>query len=129
MNELLKKNRTTIAAVICFCGMLITLLWIRLHHQLKNDRRETIAAAIQRNENLVVALEQYAIRTIHNADAVLQMVKREYESKKNATDIKKTLDSNSVDRVFYVGVSIADPHGYLVLADFNVPDTSPNVAD
>lgn len=129
MNELLKKNRTTIAAVVCFCLMLITLLWIRLHHQLKNDRKETIAAAIQRNENLAVALEQYAIRTIHNADAVLQMIKREYESNTSATNIKKTLDSNSVDRVFYVGVAIADERGALVLADFNVRNTSPNVAD
>jgi signal transduction histidine kinase len=42
------------------------------------DKDDSIRFAIERNSNLAVALEQCAIRTLRNADAVLQMIKMEY---------------------------------------------------
>ena len=77
-NLLLRKSACSLIGVPVFGLLLLALIWNSQLKQIERDRQETIAAAVQNNNNRVAALEQYAIRTIHNADAVLQMVMKEY---------------------------------------------------
>jgi PAS domain S-box-containing protein len=77
-NLLLKKSAWSLMAVAAFCLLLITLIWNSQQKQIERDRFETVSEVVQRNNNRVAALEQYTIRTIQNADAVLQMVVKEY---------------------------------------------------
>lgn len=77
-NRLITKNTWSLIGVTAFCILLLTLIWDTQLKHIRHDRQDTLAASVQRNNNLVAALEQYAIRTIQNADAVLQLVAKEY---------------------------------------------------
>lgn len=130
MHKVITKNGRVVAGIAGFCLILITLLWVRLCGQLKEDREETISTAIQRNANLAVALEQYAIRTINNADAVLQLVKKEYETEGNHINLQYLLDNHTVDTDLFTGVGIADEKGNVVAVNFSIlSDTVVNVSN
>ncbi|HEY1112625.1 MAG TPA: PAS domain S-box protein [Chitinophagaceae bacterium] len=76
-SPLLRKSAWSLIGVPAFCILLITLIWDSELKQIRRDHDETLAAVVQQNNNRVAALEQYAIRTIQNADAVLQLVVKE----------------------------------------------------
>ena len=72
------KNTGTILPAFIFCIFILALIWISYLRQRSFDRKDAIRFAIEKNANLAVALEQYAVRTLRNADAVLQMIRMEY---------------------------------------------------
>ncbi|HVF80516.1 MAG TPA: PAS domain S-box protein [Flavisolibacter sp.] len=128
MRQLVIKNEKVVAGIAGFCLIVIALLWVRLCGQLKEDKAEIISAAVQRNSNLAAALEQYAIRTINNADAVLQLVKKEYEVAGNDINLRYLLDNCGVDTGLFTGVGIADEKGNVIAANFSIlSDTVVNV--
>jgi len=75
---------------------------------------------VQRNSNLVVALEQYTIRTIHNADAVLQFMKTEMEKNEGRLDFNELMNIPSIDKELFNGVAILDTSGRIISANFPV---------
>jgi PAS domain S-box-containing protein len=107
-----------IVILAAFCVLLIFLIWNQILQQVQRDRKHTIATAIQRNSNLVVSLEQYAIRTIKNADAVLLLVKMEYEKKGSAMDFNALFKHGIIDNKYFKGIAIINEKGSLVLNDF-----------
>lgn len=130
MHPLLTKNGRVPATVTAFCIILIALIWTRLYCQLQHDRSETIEAAIQRNANLAVALEQYATRTIENGDAALQLIKKEYETVGSRIQLDNLLKIYTTGKSFFTGISITDEKGNVVVANFPVrSDTIVNVKD
>ncbi|MGZ3814982.1 MAG: hypothetical protein ACXVA0_24825, partial [Mucilaginibacter sp.] len=119
------RNGRIIAGIAGCAFILIILIWINYFRQTGIDRNDTIAIAVRRNSNLAVALEQYAIRTIHSADAILQLVKMEYEKKGNRIDINQLLLAQAVGRDFYAGIAIIDEKGHIV--KINIPYDSNKV--
>lgn len=93
-------------------------------HQVATDRKEAIAAAVQRNSNLAVSLEQYAIRTIRNADALLHLVKMEYERQGNQIDLNKLLDKGVIDVKCFNDVAILDEKGNILKSNLSLPHHS-----
>ncbi len=114
------KNNKAIAAVCCFCLLLLVLLWTSLVEQLKSDRKESIAAAVQLNDNLAVTLEQYAVRTIHNADALLHLVRREYDRYGERMNVMDLLSAHPVQRAFFEGLIVINEKGDLSDGDFSL---------
>jgi signal transduction histidine kinase len=108
----------------------LILLWGNYYQTQSKDKAETINAAIQRNTNLAIALEQYAIRTIHNTDAILQLVKMDFLSKKGQTNIDRLLYDNAINKEFIRGVALINSEG--VVTSINLPFDDPekiNVQD
>lgn len=119
-----------ILILAAFCILLIFLIWNQILQQIERDRNHTITTAIQRNSNLVVSLEQYAIRTIKNADAVLLLVKMEYEKKGGRIDFNSLFKHGVIDNKYFKGIAIINEKGNLVLNDFNFyPITQTNLSD
>ncbi|MDB5253277.1 MAG: hypothetical protein JWP27_2446, partial [Flaviaesturariibacter sp.] len=122
-----KKNRGVLIGTGSFCLLLIILIWSSLQKQLRTDRADTVNAAVQRNSNLAVALEQYAIRTIQNADAVIQLVKKEWTVHGRA-DLPELLNDSTVQNELFTMVSITDREGTVIgstyrdVAGMNVSD-------
>ncbi len=114
------KSRKFIRLFIGFTLLIISLIWIRLIHQHQTDRAVAISTAIQRNTNLAVALEQYTIRTLRNADAILQMVKLEYEKEGAAINISKKLSEYSLDSNFTNEVVIINEAGKIIASSQGV---------
>ncbi len=90
--------------------------------QLKQDKENTINTAIQRNANLAVALEQYTILLIKNADAVLQTLKQQYEREPGDEVVLKTVNANIFDISEIVSIGIIDEKG--ILRSSNLPITN-----
>ncbi len=100
--------------IIVFCFFTLSWIWLNFFRQKNSDKEETVASAIQRNSNLAVALEQYTIRTIHNADAVLQLVNMEYQRTGRSIDINMLLYSNAIHTDIFQSIGICDEKGRLV---------------
>lgn len=114
------KSSKFISLFIGFTLLIISLIWLQLIQQHHADREAAISVSIQRNSNLAVALEQYTIRTIRNVDAVLQMIKREYESEGAAINISKKLAEYSLDYDFFNEVAIVDDSGKIIASSKSV---------
>ena len=108
------KTWKLIAAVVAFCLFFNLLIWLQLSSQLKSDRQQAIDAAVQRNSNLAVSLEQHAVSTIRNADAVLQLVRKEYEEKGSQLSFATLFRRGIIDTNHFNGVVITDANGKLL---------------
>ena len=111
MKQLKTKNGKLLGGIIAFCLATMVLIWMDYFQQIRSDKEETIASAIQRNSNLAVALEQYAVRTIHNADAILQLVKMEFSTKGRNINIDELLYSEVVNKDIFKGVAVINEKG------------------
>lgn len=130
MLRALSRTSGLILLILLFCGLLVFLIWNQLLVQLATDRRDSIAAAIQRSDNLAVSLEQYAIRTIRNADAVLQLVKMEYETKGQVSNFDTLFHKGVIDLNYFHSVAIADEKGCLRHSNLELKNDAPlNIAD
>jgi len=118
-----------ITVVSCFCFLFVCLIWTQITTQLAEDRKQTINAAVQRNSNLAVSLEQYAIRTIRNADAVLRLVAKEYEEKGNEIDFHTLFSKGIIDVNYFNGVAILDSTGMLQLSNLDSLHSSGDFSD
>jgi signal transduction histidine kinase len=116
MLRFLKQNARPLVLAAGFAVFWITFTWLRFNKQRKADRKSTIEVAIQRNTNLAVALEQYAIRTVEHADGILQLVKKEYERTSNKFDLISLLDTVASNDHSFVAVSVRDEYGKVLVS-------------
>lgn len=124
MKSLRSKTSRIILPVSALCLFFLALIWVSYYRQRSFDRNESVRFAIERNSNLAVALEQYAIRTLHNADAVLQVVKMEYADQGASLDLKKLLKRISINQDIDDCVSIIGSNGRLKMANIAYPGDS-----
>jgi signal transduction histidine kinase len=129
MNSLKSKKSRVILPVSILCLLLLALIWVSYLRQRSFDKKDTIRFAVNRNSNLAVALEQYAIRTLHNADAVLQVVKMEYADQGNSLNLKKLLQSISINQDLDDCVSIIGRDGQLKMTNVNSSDNAMDFPD
>lgn len=113
-----------ICVVCSFCLLLVFITWSRVFMEVSEDHEQAIAAAVQRNSNLVASLEQHAVMTIRNADAVLQLVKMEYEEHGRNIDFKALFSRGVIDVRYFDGVGIIDENGNLLASNVQVPANS-----
>ncbi|GAA4750667.1 hypothetical protein GCM10023229_34240 [Flavisolibacter ginsenosidimutans] len=102
--------------LVWFYLLLTFLIWEQLTRQIENDRSETIQAAIQHHHNLVISLEQHTIRTIRDADAVLQLVKMENSRLGRKTNLQKLFENGLIDLPSFDGLVVTDSSGNVVMA-------------
>lgn len=93
--------------------------------EISEDREQAVAAAVQRNSNLVASLEQHAVTTIRNADAVLQLVKMEYEQHGGRIDFNALFARGVIDVKYFSGVAVIDENGDLLTSNMKLPTGDP----
>ena len=84
-------------AIVLFNAILIGILWNAVLGLVQTERQDTIRAAIDRNDNLAIAFEQYTIRTIENADAVIEHLIQEYPHNGGKIDLTKWTAAHTID--------------------------------
>jgi PAS domain S-box-containing protein len=120
----------TNAVIVGVCLAAIGLMWIAVIAQARFERREAIAAAIERNSNLAVAFEEFTVRTIDGADAVARYIKREYARAGAAIDIPGLIADHTIDAHAFAAISIVDERGGLVATSYErVPGGPLTAAD
>jgi PAS domain S-box-containing protein len=121
-------NTSAVIAGVCLAS--IGLIWVAIIAQARYERREAIAAAIERNSNLTVAFEEFAVRTIDGADAVAKYVRREYARSGARIDIPGLIADHTIDARAFAALSIVDARGNLVATSYErVPSGPLNAAD
>jgi PAS domain S-box-containing protein len=120
----------TNAVIAGVCLVAIALMWIAVIAQARFERREAIAAAVERNSNLAVAFAEFTVRTIDGADAVARYVRREYARAGDRIDIPGLIADRTIDASMFAAISIVDEHGNLVATSYGrVPGGPLNAAD
>ncbi|MGV3658157.1 MAG: PAS domain S-box protein [Chitinophagaceae bacterium] len=108
-------------AIILFGIMVNALIWYSMLQEHRQKRHMVVSTAVQRNSNLCVALEQYTIRTIQNADAILQLLKLEYKEEGAAINFDRLNNIPFYNSAVYNGCAIIDAHGRLVATSVQLP--------
>jgi signal transduction histidine kinase len=119
-----------ICLVCSFCLLLISLTWSRVLMEIAEDRQQAINAAVERNSNLVASLAEHAVKTIRNADAVLQFVKMEYEQKGKNTDFNSLLNRGVIDEKYFSTAAVIGENGRILLCNVQFQgDSMPDLSD
>ena len=117
-------------AIFAFTVALIGAVWFSALEVIRIDREETINAAIDRNDNLAIAFEEYTTRTIESADAVIRYMIREYQRNSSRFDIDQFVTDYTIDNKTFTGVVLADENGKVSTTAYQGKPTKPvNVAD
>jgi signal transduction histidine kinase len=122
MKILMSKRNRIVLPVSALCLLFLALVWVSYFRQKSFDKKDAIQFAVEKNSNLAVALEQYAISTLHNADAILQLVRIEYGREGAALNLEKLLAKSMVNRDTTRKVSVIDNCGKLVMANTVFPE-------
>lgn len=94
---------------------LVGALWAGLWAQAGQERATTIAAAIERNDNLAVALEQYVMRSLQSADTLTRYVKDEAEAGGPDAALARLTRTGVLDRSLFQGIGIIDEDGNVIV--------------
>ena len=84
-------------AVVAVCLLVLGALWTGVIAQAHFEHDETLDNAVKRNDNLVVAFEQYVIRIIDDADNAAKAVRREYATRPDP-NYNKSLNDPAIPR-------------------------------
>lgn len=98
-------------AIVVFNAALIGVVWIAFFEIVSVDRKETVNAAVDRNNNLAIAFEQYTVRTIESADAVLQYMIREYARSGGKIDANRFVADYTIDHKAFNGILLVNAKG------------------
>ena len=116
--------------IVLFNAILIGLLWYAVFERVRVEREDTIRAAINRNDNLAIAFEQYTIRTIESADAVIRYLIREFARSGGKMDVARFVADYTVDNKAIAAVVLADERGDAITTAYaSKPLNWTNVAD
>jgi signal transduction histidine kinase len=126
-----KSGRSRILLpVSILCILFLALIWVNYFRQRSFNNKDAIQFTVEKNSNLAVALEQHAINTLHNADAVLQLVRIEYARDGKNLNLQKLLSSSRSNRLTIEGISIINRTGRLLMSNTKVPiDSIPDFSD
>jgi signal transduction histidine kinase len=126
MKITISKSSRVVLSACALCFFILTLIWVSYFRQRSFDKKDSIQFAIERNSNLAVALEQYAISTLHNADGILQMIKMEY-AEADTLDVRTIMERNSSGHGIIKGIDILDRNGKLKMS--NLPYSAGSFPD
>jgi signal transduction histidine kinase len=124
MKILMSKSSRIVLPVSGLCLFFLALVWVSYFRQKSFDKKDAIQFAVEKNSNLAVALEQYAISTLHNADAVLQLVRVAYAREGAALNLEKLLSKSIINHDVIEDVSIINSRGKLVMSNVSFPQNS-----
>jgi diguanylate cyclase (GGDEF)-like protein/PAS domain S-box-containing protein len=119
----------TNTAIALFNAMLIGIMWNAVFGLVRTERQDAIRAAIDRNDNLAIAFEQYTVRTLQRADAVTQYLVREYVSRRGEMDLAKFMADYTLANNVIIGVVLADERGNAMTTAYSDIAKPLNVAD
>lgn len=114
MNFLHKPSRAGIGVnlvILAFNALLIGALWVAVLEIVSNDRRETFQAAIDRNDNLAIAFEEYAQHILDNADQFLKLLIRQHSRIGGKVDLDQYVADHTLDNMAYADIALANERG------------------
>lgn len=117
-------------AVVSAAAVLIMVLWIGVVSQVRYERQQALSEATERQANLVIAFEEYSIRTIDNARALIQFIVREIGHTEGPLNLAQLLADIGTSPDSFDAVSVLDRDGSVIATATEVsPQARINIAD
>ncbi len=101
-------------AVVTAAAVLLVVMWIGVVSQVRFERDHALTQATERQANLVVGFEEYSIRTIDNARALVEFILREIEHTEGPLDLSQLLADVGISPDSFDAVSVIDLDGFVV---------------
>jgi PAS domain S-box-containing protein len=101
-------------AILLFNAVLIGILWYVVFGLVRAEHENAIRTAIDRNDNLAIAFEQYTIRTIESADAAIKHLVREYARHSGKLDPAIFFEDFTFDNTAFTRLILANESGEAV---------------
>lgn len=115
-------------ATLCYCFLLLTLIWSAAFWQIDQDRKNTLAAVAHENEKFCRAFDEQVRRIFYTNEHYLGMIKQEFEKTYSVTPaIHQLLSELAHDSVF-IQVGVYSAQGEVLASRFK-PPANINVAD
>ena len=114
MSFLHKPSRAGIGVnlvILAFNTLLFVALWLAVLDIVGNDRRETVQAAIDKNDNLAIAFEEYTEHILENADQFLKLLIRHHARGRGKVDLDQYVADHTLDTMAYADIALADENG------------------
>ncbi|MDR5778906.1 EAL domain-containing protein [Caballeronia sp. LZ065] len=120
------RRRRALLAIPVLGTFVLVLLWAVIFARLSVEREATTHESMSSAAILSAALEQHAIKAIHQVDQITRFVKYEYEKSPDNFDLIATVEKGVVQSDTLVQVSLIDEYGTLV---GNTSDPHPKPID
>ncbi len=114
-----------LSSVLVSATLLLTGMWAAIWVQVEHERSAAIETAVNRNQNLAVAFEQYVTRTIQGADLLTRTMKAQIERAGAEAALHQAVADGLVNTNLYYGVQILDQNGFLLAG--TVHQTTPGL--
>lgn len=101
--------------VLAVAGLLLIVLWAGTFAIMWQDHRQTIAAAVKENENLVRAFEEHVTTLLQGLDQALQLVRVQHTEHADNFQLAEIVRQVGLPRGI-AHISIIDEHGNLAQA-------------
>jgi PAS domain S-box-containing protein len=106
-------------AILAFNTLLVAGLWLAVLDIVGKDRRETIQAAIDKNDTLAIAFEEYTEHILENADQFLKLLVRHHAHSRGKVDLDQYVADHTLDNMAYADVALADNKGNVSATAFH----------
>jgi signal transduction histidine kinase/ActR/RegA family two-component response regulator len=104
------------AGIIGFALAAIILTWVLVIEVLRQDRANTIDAAMTANANLARAFDEHAVRTLNGADQLLLLIMAEHKRAGAQFDLPGLFERIRHNAELYASALITDESGQVVHA-------------
>jgi diguanylate cyclase (GGDEF)-like protein/PAS domain S-box-containing protein len=101
-------------AILAFGVVLVGLLWGVVVFKIHSERAAEIRTAAKETGNLARVFEEHVLRTIREADQVLQFIIHQYAARGTAVDLRGRMEDGPVVSRIYTYLSILDARGDLL---------------
>ena len=101
-------------AIVAFCVLLIGLLWGMVAFKVRTEKAVEIKAASKDTANLARVFEEHALRTMREADQVLQFIIDQHRTQGGMVDLRRLMEDGPIISRIYLELGVFNARGELV---------------
>jgi len=93
---------------------ILIAMWWALLSQVGYEGREVVASAVSRNEGIVIAYEEFVLRTLKGADAIIRIMEGILRNNSPEVGVRKLKESGVLDDELFQSLGLIDANGNLI---------------
>ena len=101
--------------------ILIIVIWTVATERIRSEREQAVAAEIVKNDNLAIAHEERASRSIEVVDTLLRFVRADHLGKGSVLGLSQRLASLGAEARFIIALSVVGPRGDVLATNVDMP--------
>jgi signal transduction histidine kinase len=110
----LRERRSDTASILMVLTAVLVLIWASFFERSHTERQQVLASASDLDSTLAVALDQYTVRVLKTAEAVTQLVVREYRRGLRGDALTETLEDRYRFNDVFSALAVVEASGHAV---------------